>query len=128
MLVAGLVICYFAWRFWSVTLGTYAILTPSKLIVRKIVRTHSWKFDDITALASLVTVIRVDTARGGKGPPVKVHYLGIKTRDGKFSKVMLPEFRGNESLLKSLQENSLVEITELSGDEEALKEWGKSVA
>lgn len=128
MLVFGVVFCLFAWRFWSITTGPYVILTPSRLTVRKLLRTRSWKFDDITALASFPTTVQADLPNGRKGPVVSVHYLGIRSRDGKFSQVVLPEHSGNDALLKSLNENSLIEITELSGDREALKEWGKSLA
>jgi hypothetical protein len=125
MLVFGLVFCLLAWRFWNITTGPYVILSPSRLTVRKMLRTRSWKFEDITALASFPTIVQADLPKGRKGPKVPVHYLGIKTRDGKFAQAVLPENCGNQTLLKSLSENSLVKITEIEGEKDALKEWGK---
>jgi len=125
LLVLGSFCVWFAWRFWLFTTRPYLTLTPSKLAVSKLFRTRSWKFDDITALASFPTIIQA-TVNGRKGPPVPVHYLGIATRNGKFSRVVLPDHRGNERLLHSLTENSLVAVTDLAGTEMTLDEWEKS--
>ena len=124
MLVLGSLACLLAWRLWSTATGPYLILSPSKLTVRKIRGNRSWKYDDITSLASFPTVVQANLPNGRKGPPVAIHYLGIKTRDGKFSKVVLPEHSGNRALLKSLKENSLVSITSIEGEAEAFKAWG----
>lgn len=108
-------------------MGAYLALTPSKLTVRKLLRTRWWKFDDITALASFPTVVQA-TLNGKKMPPVSVHYLGIKTRNGKFARVVSPSFQDNERLLQSLTENSLVAITDLKGGKGALDAWAKGAS
>jgi len=127
LLVLGSFCVWFAWRFWIFTTRPYLTLTPSRLMVNKFFRTRSWKFDDITALASCPTIVQA-TVNGRKGPPVPVHYLRIKTRDGKVSRVVLPDHEGNQGLLKSLTENSLVAITDLEDGEVALKSWTNEAA
>lgn len=123
MLVFGVLVCLFAWRFWNITTKPWLILGPSRLTVKKMLGTRSWRYEDIAQFASFPTVVQA-TVNGRKGPAVPVHYLGIKTRNGKVARIVLPEHRGNQDLLKSLTENSLIEVIPIPiAETAAFEQW-----
>ena len=128
LIVLGALFVAFAWRFLRFTLGPYLMITDGALVADKFLRTRRWKFDDITALASFETMVQPPNIHHRKMSKVPVHFLGIRTREGKTSQLTLPSFRGNRDLLDLIAERSRLEIETIPDDEDAWKAWKQAKA
>ena len=125
LIAIGVVFVAFAWRFIRFTLGSYLSVTDSALVADKFLRMRRWKFGDITALASFETEVQPPklNPKMPKMPKVPVHFLGIRTRDGRTSQLTLPEFRGNLELLELIAVRTRLEIETIPDDETTWKAW-----
>ena len=125
MVLFSLVPLAFAWRFARFTLGPYLSITSNAIVADKFIRLRRWKFTDITALASFETEVQPQklNAKMPKMPKVPVHFLGIRTRDGRTSELTLPDFRGNRRLLQLVEERTRLKIETIPDDEAAWKDW-----